>query len=177
LFFYGFGYSDNNTISIPAHFPNLTFENSLSTGEKAYLGIKKKSTFSLNDINSLFILVDLTNTYCVSCKKNIKIFNEVYKKTRADKKIKEKIKVIGIAIGNNQREVEHFKNEHAIQYPIVIDPEFTVHKALGEPRVPYTMFIRRDAEGKEIIFKIHKGIFESADKLVDELKVLCSENF
>jgi hypothetical protein len=39
------------------------------------------------------------------------------------------------------------------------------------------MFIRKDAEGKEIIFKIHKGIFESADKLVDELKVLCSEKF
>ncbi len=75
------------------------------------------------------------------------------------------------------REVDHFKKEHKILYPIIIDPEFTVHKALGEPRVPYTMFIRRDADGKEIIFKIHTGIFESADKLVEELKGLCSEKF
>jgi len=177
LFFYGLGYADNNTKTIPAHFPNITFNNSLSTEEQAYLGIQKKSTFSLNDINSPFILVDLTNTYCVSCKKNIKIFNEVYKKTYRDKDLRKKIKVLSIAIGNNEREVDYFKNEHKILYPIIIDPEFTSHKALGEPRVPYTMFIRRDAEGKEIIFKIHKGIFESADKLVDELKVICSENF
>jgi len=174
---YGLCYAESNALSIPAQFPNLTFDNSLSKEEQAYLGIQKKSTFSLNDIKSTFILVDMTNTYCVSCKKNIKIFNEVYKKARADKKIKEKIKVIGIAIGNNEREVDYFKDEHKILYPIIIDPEFTVHKALGEPRVPYTMFIRKDAEGKEIIFKIHKGTFESAGKLLDELKVICSENF
>ena len=177
LFCYGFCYGDNNTKTIPSLFPNLTFNNSLSTEERVYLGIQKKSTFSLNDITSPFILVDMTNTYCVSCKKNIKIFNEVYKKTLKDKNLKEKIKVIGIAIGNNKTEVDYFRNEHRILYPIIIDPEFTVHKALGEPRVPYTMFIRRDTKKKEIIFKVHKGVFESADKLVDELKLICSENF
>lgn len=177
LFFYSFCYADNNTKTTPLLFPNLTFNNSLSTEEQAYLGIQKTNPFALNDIKSPFILVELTNTYCVSCKKNIKIFNEVYKKAQKDKELKGKVKVIGIAIGNNKREVDYFKNEHKILYPIIIDPEFSVHKALEEPRVPYTMFIRRDAQGKVIIFKSHKGVFESADELLDELKLICSENF
>jgi len=177
LLCYGLCYAGNNPLSIPAQFPDLTFDNALSKQEQVYLGIINKSTFSFNDISSPFILVDLTNTYCVSCKKNIKIFNEVYKKIYRDKNLRKKIKVLSIAIGNNEIEVDYFKDEYKILYPIIIDPEFKAHKALGEPRVPYTMFIKKDAEGKEIIFKIHKGIFESADKLVDELKALCSEKF
>jgi hypothetical protein len=101
----------------------------------------------------------------------------VYKKTKNDKNLKEKIKVMGVAIGNNKREVDYFKKEYNILYPIIIDPEFNAHKALGEPRVPYSMFIRMDAQGKAIIFKIHTGAFESADTLMNELRDICSENF
>jgi len=171
------GFAENNPVYIPACFPDVTFENSLSKEELGYLGIQKNSTFSFNDITGNFILVELTNTYCVSCQKNIKIFNEVYKRTLNNAELREKIKVISIAIGNNKREVDYFKNEHNILYPIIIDPEFTAHKVLGEPRVPYTMFVRRDARGELLIFKIHKGVFDSADILMNEIKVICSEHF
>jgi len=177
LCFNGLGFTENTPIYIPVPFPDLKFTNSLSIEDREYLGIQKKRTFSFKDIPGIFILVELTNTYCVSCKKNIKIFNEVYKKTRNNKEFKERIKIVGIAIGNNRREVEHFKNENAILYPIIIDPEFTVHEALGEPRVPYTMFTRKDAKGKAIIFKVHKGVFESAETLMNEIKIICSEDF
>ena len=174
---YGLCYAENNALRVPAQFPDLTFDNALSKEEQLYLGIQNKNTFALDDIMSPFILVDLTNTYCVSCKKNIKVFNEIYKKTYRDKDLRKKIKVFSIAIGNNEREVDYFKDEHEILYPIILDPEFKAHKALGEPRVPHTMFIRRDSEGKVIIFKIHKGAFESADDLMGEITTMCSENF
>ena len=174
---YGLCCAENNALSVPVQFPDLTFDNSLSKEEQIYLGIQKNSTFPFNNIKSPFILVDLTNTYCVSCKKNIKIFNEIYKKTSRDKDLRKKIKVLSIAIGNNEREVDYFKDEHKILYPIIIDPEFKAHKALGEPRVPHTMFIRRDSKGKAIIFKIHKGVFESVDDLMDEITTICYEKF
>lgn len=177
LLCYGVSYAENNALPVPAQFPDLIFDNSFSKEEQLYLGIQNKNTFALNDIESPFILVDLTNTYCVSCKKNIKVFNEIYKMTYRDKDLRKKIKVLSIAIGNNEREVDYFKDEHEILYPIILDPEFKAHKALGEPRVPHTMFIRRDSEGKEIIFKIHKGAFESADDLMGEITTICSENF
>ena len=171
-------FAENDQISVPTHFPNIAFQNSLTAGQQLYLGLDKKSPFSLNDIKSPLILVELTNTYCVSCKKNIKIFNEVFKKTQSDKKLKENFKVIGIAIGNNKIEVNHFKNENKILYPIIIDPEFTVHKALGEPRVPYTIFIKRDSKGKHIVVNTHRGKYDSADEVMNEIKncLYCDTN-
>ena len=174
LCFHKLCFAESNPISLPAHFPKLLFVNSLSTEEQAYLGIQDKSSFSLDDVKGTLILIDLTNTYCVSCKKNIIILNEVYKQIQNSKYLEGKVKVMGIAIGNNKREVDYLRKEHKIVYPLVTDPDFTAHKALGEPRVPYTLYIRRDAEGDEIIFKIHKGIFESSDTLLKEIKVLCS---
>ena len=175
--FYNFCCAESNTITVPERFPEITFHNSLSKGEQEYLGIQNKVSFSINDIKGTFIIVELTNTYCVSCQKNIKILNEVYKQTLKRKELKGKIKVMGIAIGNNTREVDYFKNEHKILYPLITDPEFAAHKELGEPRVPYTMFVRRDASGEESIFKIHKGAFESADNLMKEIQTMCSDRF
>jgi len=176
--FYPYGFAENTPVHIPALLPDIAFENSLSKEELQYLGIQRDSRFfSINDINGIFILVELTNTYCVSCQKNIKIFNKVYKKTLNNKELREKIKIISIAIGNNKQEVDCFKNEHNILYPIITDPEFTAHKALGEPRVPYTMYVRRDAEGKLLIFKTHKSVFDSSDILMNEIRLICSEYF
>jgi hypothetical protein len=175
--FHEFCCAESNPTSIPARFPDLIFQNSLSKEEQVYLGIKDEDTFSINDIKGTLTIVELTNTYCVSCQKNIKILNEIYKQTQNNKNLKGKIKVMGVAIGNNKREVNYFKNEHKILYPLINDPEFVAHKALGEPRVPYTMFVRRNAKGEEIIFKIHKGAFESADNLMNEINNICSGNF
>ena len=169
--------AESNPISTPAHFPELMFDNSLSQKEQAYLGIQDKSLFSINDIKSTFILIDLTNTYCVSCKKNIIILNEVYKLIQDSKDLRSKVKVMGIAIGNNKREVDYLRKEHKIVYPLVTDPDFAAHKALGEPRVPYTMYIRRDSKGNEIILKIHKGVFKSADNLIKEIQAMCADRF
>jgi len=177
LCLHGLGFAESNPVHIPARFPDLSFDNSLSKNELQYLGIQRDSTVSINDINGIFILVELTNTYCVSCKNNIKIFNEVYKKTLHDTELRDNIKIISIAIGNNNREVDSFKNEHNILYPIVTDPEFAAHKALGEPRVPYMMYVRRDAKGELLIFKIHRGVFDSADILMNEIKIIYSEHF
>lgn len=84
---------------------------------------------------------------------------------------------MGIAIGNNRKEVEIFKNEYKILYPLVTDYDFSSHKALGEPRVPYTMFIKKDVMGKIFIINIHKGLIESADSLMNEIRIICSKHF
>jgi len=172
-----YSHAETKPIGINARFPDLTFENILSKDEQAYLGISGKKYFSFKEINGSLIVVELTNAYCVSCKKNIPILNEIYQRIQKDLELKDKVKVIGIAIGNNMTEVESLRNENKFLYPLLTDPKFSAHKALGEPRVPYTMFIRRDARGKYIIFKIHKGVIESADSLMNEIRIICSKHF
>ncbi len=176
-FLYGSAITEINTIYKPEPFPDLTFENIFSKDKQAYLGIPREKYFSFKEIKGSLILVELTSTYCVSCKKNIPILNEFYQRIQKDPELKGKVKVIGIAIGNNRKEVEIFKNEYKILYPLLADFNFSAHKALGEPRVPYTMFVKRDVKGKNITVKIHKGVIESADSLLNDIRIICSKHF
>ena len=176
-FLYGSAITEINPISKPEQFPDLTFENILSKDERAYLGISRKKFLSFKEIKGYLILVELTSTYCTSCKKNIPILNEIYQRIQKDPKLKGKVKVIGIAIGNNRKEVESLKNGYKILYPLLTDPNFSAHKALGEPRVPYTMFVKRDVKGKNIILKVHKGVVESADSHMNDIRIICSKHF
>ncbi len=176
-FLYGPAVTEITPIYKPERFPDLNFENILSKDEQAYLGISRKKFFYFKEIKGSLILVELTNTYCVSCKKNIPILNEIYQRIQKDPKLKDTVRVMGIAIGNNLKEVESLKNEYKVLYPLLTDPDFFAHKALGEPRVPYTIFVRRDAKGKHVMFKINKDVIESADCLMNEIRIICSEHF
>lgn len=176
-FLYGSAVTEINTIYKPEPFPDLTFENIFSKDKQAYLGIPREKYFSFKEIKGSLILVELTSTYCVKCKENIPILNEIYQRLQKDPELKRKVKVIGIAIGNNRKEVEIFKNEYKILYPLLTDPDFSFHKALGEPRVPYTMFVKRDVKGENFIINVHKSVIESADSLMNDIRIICSKHF
>jgi thiol-disulfide isomerase/thioredoxin len=176
-FLYGSAVTEINPVYKPERFPDLSFENILSEDEQAYLGISRKKNFYFKEIKGSLILVELTNTYCVSCKKNIPTLNEIYQRIQKDPELKGKVRVMGIAVGNNIKEVESLKNKYKVLYPLLTDPHFFAHKALGEPRVPYTIFVKRYAKEKHVMFKINKDVIESADCLMNEIRIICSEHF
>jgi thiol-disulfide isomerase/thioredoxin len=118
-FLYGSAVTEINPNYKPERFPDLTFENTLSKDEQAYLGISRKKYFSFKEIKVSLIIVELTSIYCVSCKKNIPILNEFYQRIQKDLELKDKVKVIGIAIGNNIKEVESLRNEYKVLYPLL----------------------------------------------------------
>jgi len=91
-----------------------------------------------------------------------------------DPELKRKIKVIGIAVGNNSNEVEAFKKEYRVLYPVLADSGFTVHKALGNPRVPYTVFIRKNAKVNRIIYA-HQGVFGSTEEVMRKAREILSK--
>lgn len=158
-------------------FPPLSFQNILSSNDRSYLGISTKGSFTFREITGEAIVVDLTNTYCFNCKKNIPVYNETYRKIQNDPDLKGKVKIVSIAIGNTIREIESFKNEYKPLYPLLSDPHFAAHKALGSPRVPYALFIKSDSTGNRIICKTHQGVFESAASLMSDIHRFISQDF
>ncbi|MBM4279113.1 MAG: TlpA family protein disulfide reductase, partial [Deltaproteobacteria bacterium] len=125
-------------------FPNVTFTQPLTREEHTYLGIPKKTEFSFREIKGELILVELLSTYCVNCQRQAPIFTELYSSIEKDPKLKGKVKMIGIAAGNTPKEVETFRKEYHIPYPIFSDPKFDAHMALGGPRTPFTIWVRKD---------------------------------
>jgi thiol-disulfide isomerase/thioredoxin len=157
------------SVDSDAIFPDLNFKNALSKEERVYLEVSKKRTVSFKEIKGSLIIVELTNTYCTSCRKNISVLNDVYSMIENDPLLKGKIKVISIASGNNKKEVEMFIKEYKILYPVFTDYNFEAHEAMGSPRVPYTIFVKRDDKGKNIVVYTHQGIFESAKDISNRI--------
>jgi thiol-disulfide isomerase/thioredoxin len=139
-------------------FPDLTFTQSLSEEEQAYLGILQKKTFSFKEIRGSLILVEFISTYCVSCQRQAPIFNELYSSIEKDPRLRGKVKMIGVAAGNNVHEVEVYKKTYQVPYPILSDPKFDAHAAVGSPRTPFTIWIRKDTQGRGTVVSTHLGI-------------------
>jgi hypothetical protein len=151
-------------------FPNLVFKDILSREEQSYLGIAQKKQFSIKDIQGKLIVLEIFNTFCMSCPKNVPPMNNVYSLVSQDSQLKGKVTVISLAIGNTMNEVRDYKKEHKVLYPVVTDLDFSTYKALGNPRVPFTIFIKKNDKGRGIVLETHQGIFRSSDEILNKIR-------
>ena len=139
-------------------FPGFAFPMTLASVEIEYLGLPTKSlgpmkgdTFSLKDVRADLILVEYMNKYCFSCQLQAPVLNQVYETVGKDPQLRERVKFLSIAVGNNQTEVNSFKAEKGIPFPIIPDPNFMAYEAIGDPgATPFTLFIRKTDSGMVI---------------------------
>jgi thiol-disulfide isomerase/thioredoxin len=172
FFFCSLSWSETKPVSFAIPFPELTFKQALSKEDQTYLGISRKKDFFFKEIRGALVMVEFINTYCVSCRRQAPIFHEVYSSIEKDPRLKGKVKMIGIAAGNNLVEVENFKKEYEIPYPILADPKFDAHMAVGSPRTPFTMWVRKDAHGKGIVVSTHLGLIDSEKNALEETRAV-----
>jgi len=168
---FSLAFGETKTVGFAIPFPDLTFTQTLSKGEQTYLGIPQKKSFSLKEIRGNLILVEFISTYCVSCQRQTPIFNELYSSIEKDPGLKGKVKIIGVAAGNNLTEVEIYKKEYKVPYPLVSDLKFDTHTAAGSPRTPFTIWVRKDAQGKGIVVSTHLGLMD-LKSAIDETKAV-----
>jgi len=148
----------------------LKFHDTLPAEEQKYLGITGKNVFTLSDIQGTIFIIEVFSTYCTSCPRDVPVINEVYSSIKNDPGLRENVRVFSIAIGNNRTEAENYKKELKIFYPVLTDYSFAAHKALGNPRVPYTLIVRKTSGGRCTVEYSHQGVLTSADLILNELK-------
>ena len=173
--FSGLANAETKQMAFAIPFPELTFTQTLSKNERAYLGIPQKKGFSLKEIRGNLILTEFISTYCVTCQRQAPIFNELYSSIEKDRKLRGKVKMIGVAAGNNLHEVEIYRKQYNIPYPILNDPKFDAHTAAGSPRTPFTIWIRKDAQGRGIVLSTHLGMVD-LKSVTEETKAVLQYN-
>jgi len=172
---FGLPQANAKPIGFAIPFPDLIFRQTLSSAEQAYLGIPLRTVFSFKEIQGNLVLVEFLSTYCVSCQRQAPIFNDLYQSIETDPKLKGKVKMMGIAAGNNPMEVEVFRKTYQVPYPILSDPKFSAHTAVGSPRTPFTLWVRKDAQTGGIVASSHLGTMELKSAL-DETKAVLQYN-
>jgi peroxiredoxin len=173
--FCGLASAETKPVGFAIPFPDLTFTQALSKEEQAYLGIPQKKSFSFKEIRGNLILTEFISTYCASCQRQAPIFNELYSSIEKDRRLRGKVKMIGVAAGNNLHEVEIYRKQYNIPYPILSDPKFDAHTAAGSPRTPFTIWIRKDAQGKGIVLSTHLGMMD-LKSVTEETKAVLQYN-
>jgi peroxiredoxin len=153
-------------------FPSVSFPSSLTSEEKRYLAIGEKKTIHLEEIKAELIVIKFLNTNCVYCIKLLPIFYQIYQSIEQNTELKEKIRIIGISTGDTPAELQALKDEHPVPYPVLLDPEFRAHRAVGEPRLPFIVVARKDKLRRWVVATVHIGLIFSAENFIGELKAI-----
>ncbi len=171
----GLANAETKQVGFAIPFPDLTFTQTLSKEERAYLGIPQKKSFFFKEIHGNLILIEFISVYCVSCQRQAPIFNELYSSIEKDPRLRGRVKMIAVAAGNNLNEVEIYKKTYQVPYPILADPKFDAHIAVGSPRTPFTIWVRKDAQGRSTVLSTHLGLMDLRNS-VEETKAVLQYN-
>jgi len=80
--------------------------------------------------------------------------------------LRDEIKLFGLSVGNDEKQIEAYKNELSVSFPIVPDRTGEVYYALGIPTLPF--MIITNPEGK--LLMTHRGILEDPDHMLREIR-------
>ncbi len=161
LGFYFQGFAGNVAPQVGKEMPKFLLPLPKSKIERKYLGVSdKKNNFTISDIKSDVVIVEIFSMYCPHCQRHAPTVNKLYDEIQKDPELKKRIKIVGIGIGNSQYEVDFFRKKYKIQFPLIPDGEFKIYKEIGVKRTPYFIAVKRDKDGKSVVFYSKPGGFD-----------------
>ena len=149
--------------------PDIVLQVPDNSEYKKYLGLSGEGTFSIPQIKAGVVIVEIFSMYCPFCQAEAPSLNELYKKIQNDGRLRDKLKLIGIGVGNTTFEIEHFRQTYQIPFPLFPDDNFSIHKKLGEVRTPYFLGIRINDDGTHKILYTKQGRLENHDQFINIL--------
>jgi peroxiredoxin len=166
-FSYQAAQADNHTPAKGESFPDIAFVMPDKPFDKDYLGLKGKNTFKLSQVRADVVILEIYSMYCPYCQREAPLVNQLYDMINKRTDIKNKVKIIGIGAGNTPFEIGIFKNQYNIQFPLVPDESFAVHKAVGEVRTPHFFVVKINTDGSNSIIYSKVGSIQDPNQFLD----------
>lgn len=150
--------------------PGFTLPAPKDSAERGYLGLTfLNRSFRIPELKAELIIVQVFSMYCPYCQADAPHVNELFNLVEGNPKLRGKIKILGIGAGNSDFEVSTFKKKYQVPFPLFGDPDFRIHKLLGEVRTPYFIAVRIGPDKSQKIVLSRLGMISSADKFLAEL--------
>jgi len=148
-------------------FPEILLSVPQNAHEKDYLGITGTEPFKIPQIKAEAVIIEIFSMYCPYCQKEAPAINKLYELIQKEPALKDKIKIIGIGAGNTQFEVDFYKEQYAVPFPLLPDESFSVHKNIGEVRTPYFFVLDIKEDGSHEIIYSKAGSIEDPQEFLD----------
>lgn len=136
---------------------------------KKYLGLSDDTRFFIGQIKAEFVIIEIFSMYCPVCQREAEDVNTMFRLIQSNPALKEKVKLIGIGAGNSPFEVTFFKEKYAIDFPLFSDPDFSIHKRIGEVRTPHFFGLRLQGNNQFTIFYSQAGEISDPDLFLQTL--------
>lgn len=102
------------------------------------------------------------------CQKAAPSLNKLFVAIKEDSSLNSDIRVFGVAVGDELKQITAFKKQFRVFFPVVPDTDGDVYGDLGIPGVPFTVVTNK--EGK--VLMTHSGVIEDLDKMLKEIREL-----
>ena len=155
--------------------PDIKIDCGLSLKDANYLGVSGDKSFSLKGISADLLVLEFLNVYCRRCRTQAPVMRELFHKIQRQPYLKDSVRILALAVGNQEWEIKFFKKTFDVPYPMIPDAKFELSYRLGVFRSPFHLVIRKDA-GKMIVAMRHQGILDSSSTYLESLCNLLTQD-
>jgi len=134
-----------------------------------YLGLSGSGTFKIHQIKADAVIIQIFSMYCPYCQADAPNVNRLYGMLTGNPQLKDRIKIIGIGAGNTQFEVNTFRKKYKVEFPLIPDADFKVHKIIGEVRTPFFIVVRLDGSKKPKVIYSKLGAHEDIEAFLKQI--------
>ena len=107
--------------------------------------------------------------YCPHCQRSAPFVNDLFQSIQGRTDLKQKIKIIGIGIGNSTYEVDLFKNKYGILFPLFPDQDSAISRLLGVSSTPTFIGAKINHDGTTEQFYFTSGELTDAAHFLSEI--------
>jgi peroxiredoxin len=140
--------------------------------QREYLGISRWGSFSVADIKADVVLIEFFNMYCPHCQADAPVTRELYALIQADPRLADRVRLIGIGIGNSDFEVGLFKKKYAVPFPLFSDGDYAIQDKVQIKYTPHYVAVRLDGKGRARVVYSQPGRIGDVKGFVDMLSHL-----
>ena len=145
-------FAENSPPKVGGGLPDIELLKPSNPAELKYLGLSGSGFFKVQQVKSDVVIIEIFSMYCPYCQGEDPNINNLYALIEKDLALKNKIKIIGIGINNSLFETDIFKKKYKVEFPLIPDGDFKLHKIIGEVRTPYFIVVKLKGGKTEVVY-------------------------
>lgn len=138
-----------------------------SVQTQRYLGLPAMKPFKVGEVKTKVVVIEFMSALCEFCSLNAGTMNKIYRMVQENPQLAPNVKVVAVGIISTSSQLEAFKKQHSISYPVLDDANGAIASAMGNLPTPTTLIV--SARTGKALYS-HVGLIWSSDGFVEEIE-------